>query len=64
MGGKVNVYRRENSDNWQCSTCCIRQPTFGHRDSYMSDVVTIFKHALPNENGRIRDGVPESNRTV
>jgi integrase len=20
MGGKVNVYRRENSDNWQCST--------------------------------------------
>jgi hypothetical protein len=19
MGGKVNVYRRENSDNWQCS---------------------------------------------
>jgi integrase len=20
MGGKVNIYRRENSDNWQCST--------------------------------------------
>jgi hypothetical protein len=20
MGGKVNVYRRGNSDNWQCST--------------------------------------------
>jgi hypothetical protein len=20
MGGKVNIHRRENSDNWQCST--------------------------------------------
>ncbi len=20
MGGKVNIYRRQNSDNWQCST--------------------------------------------
>ena len=24
MGGKVNTYRRENSDNWQCSTCLNR----------------------------------------
>jgi len=35
MGGKVNIYRRENSDNWQCSTFLNGRNwrVFTHEDS-------------------------------
>jgi len=65
MGGKVNIYRRENSDNWQCSTflngrnwrVSTHEDSLGRAKDFAEDWYLALRgkaHAglLPNETRR------------
>jgi integrase len=64
FGGKVHVYRRENSSKWQCSTCLNSR---NHRASTRTDSLALAKEFAEDWyltlKGKSRAGVLKTGRT-